>query len=65
MLQLLTTKPVLYVCNVEEEASATGNAQSERVRAMAEALEGKRVAIILSGGNIDAETLRHVVTNQV
>ncbi|MFN6976762.1 MAG: redox-regulated ATPase YchF [Gemmobacter sp.] len=34
-LQLLTAKPVLYVCNVEEAAAATGNAQSARVAAMA------------------------------
>ena len=34
-LQLLTAKPVLYVCNVEELAAATGNAQSARVAAMA------------------------------
>lgn len=31
-LQLLTSKPVLYVCNVEEASAATGNAFSERVR---------------------------------
>ena len=30
-LQLLTSKPVLYVCNVEEEAAATGNGLSETV----------------------------------
>src|SRR3954452_8399479 len=30
-LQLMTSKPVLYVCNVEEAAAATGNAQSARV----------------------------------
>ena len=30
-LQLLTSKPVLYVCNVEEGAAATGNAFSARV----------------------------------
>ena len=30
-LQLLTSKPVLYVCNVEEASAATGNAFSERV----------------------------------
>lgn len=30
-LQLLTSKPVLYVCNVEEDSAATGNAQSDRV----------------------------------
>jgi ribosome-binding ATPase len=34
-LQLLTSKPVLYVCNVEEASAATGNAYSERVRAWA------------------------------
>ena len=34
-LHLLTTKPVLYVCNVEESAAATGNAQSERVAELA------------------------------
>ena len=33
--QLLTTKPVLYVCNVEEAAAATGNAFSAAVQAMA------------------------------
>ena len=31
MLQLLTTKPVLYVCNVEEEAAGAGNGQSRAV----------------------------------
>ena len=35
MLQLLTTKPILYVCNVEEEAAGTGNSQSARVADMA------------------------------
>ncbi len=35
MLQLLTAKPVLYVCNVEEAKAATGNSQSDRVAKMA------------------------------
>ncbi len=35
MLQLLTTKPVLYVCNVAEDESNTGNAHSEAVAKMA------------------------------
>ncbi|MCG7493311.1 redox-regulated ATPase YchF [Thalassobius sp. Cn5-15] len=35
LLQLLTTKPVLYVCNVAEDESATGNAHSVRVAEMA------------------------------
>jgi GTP-binding protein YchF len=34
-LQLLTSKPVLYVCNVDEEAAASGNAHSEAVARMA------------------------------
>ncbi|MCH2165884.1 MAG: redox-regulated ATPase YchF [Marinovum sp.] len=35
MLQLLTTKPILYVCNVDEGSSAEGNAFSQKVAAMA------------------------------
>lgn len=35
MLQLLTTKPILYVCNVAEDEAATGNANSEAVAKMA------------------------------
>ena len=34
-MQLLTAKPVLYVCNVDEGAAATGNAHSARVAEMA------------------------------
>src|ERR1700754_2992213 len=34
-LQLLTAKPVLYVCNVEEASAATGNAFSAKVAEMA------------------------------
>ncbi len=35
--QLLTEKPVLYVCNVDEAAAANGNDYVEQVRAMAAA----------------------------
>jgi len=35
MLQLLTAKPVLYVCNVEENNAAAGNEHSEAVAKMA------------------------------
>jgi len=35
LLQLLTAKPVLYVCNVEEACAASGNPQSDRVAVMA------------------------------
>lgn len=36
MLQLLTAKPVLYVCNVEEASAASGNGESARVAEMAQ-----------------------------
>lgn len=45
MLQLLTAKPVLYVCNVEEENAAKGNAQSARVAEMARANGAATVVI--------------------
>ncbi len=34
-LQLLTSKPILYVANVDEDSAADGNSQSVRVEAMA------------------------------
>jgi GTP-binding protein YchF len=34
-LQLLTAKPTMYVCNVDEGSAATGNALSEKVAALA------------------------------
>jgi GTP-binding protein YchF len=45
MLQLLTTKPVLYVCNVGEDESAQGNAHSKQVAEMA-AKQGNAHVII-------------------
>jgi GTP-binding protein YchF len=45
MLQLLTAKPALYVCNVDEESAATGNALSEQVIARAARDDAKAVVI--------------------
>ena len=45
MLQLLTTKPVLYVCNVGEAEAAEGNAYSEQVAQMAAAQGNAHVII--------------------
>lgn len=45
MLQLLTAKPVLYVCNVEEPAAAAGNSRSARVAEMA-ARQGAGTVVI-------------------
>jgi GTP-binding protein YchF len=50
--QLLTAKPVLYVCNVDEGDAATGNAHSARVFEKAEA-EGARAVVISAA--IEAE----------
>ncbi len=44
-LQLLTSKPVLYVCNVEEASAATGNAFSSRVRDWAAAQGAPTIVI--------------------
>ena len=52
MLQLLTTKPVLYVANVDEDSAATGNAYSDKVVAHAKA-EGAEAVII--SAQIEAE----------
>ena len=38
-MQLLTTKPILFVCNVDEEKASNGNACSQKVEEMA-ALQG-------------------------
>lgn len=44
-LNLLTSKPVLYVCNVAESDAATGNAHSAAVEAMAESQGAETVVI--------------------
>ena len=51
-LQLLTAKPLLYICNVDEGSAATGNAYTARVAAMAEA-EGAASVVISAA--IEAE----------
>ncbi len=45
MLQLLTSKPVLYVCNVDEDSAAAGNKYSEAVFAKAKAENTQAVII--------------------
>jgi GTP-binding protein YchF len=44
-LGLLTSKPVLYACNVEEAAAATGNPFSDRVATLAKAQGAAHVVI--------------------
>jgi GTP-binding protein YchF len=50
--QLLTAKPVLYVCNVEEDAAATGNAWSATV---AERAAAEGAAAVVVSAAIEAE----------
>jgi len=45
MLQLLTSKPILFVCNVDEDSAADGNELSARVAEMA-AAQGARSVVI-------------------
>jgi GTP-binding protein YchF len=52
LAQLLTSKPVLYVCNVEEASASSGNAHSAAVEAMAKTVGAG--AVIVSAA-IEAE----------
>ncbi len=51
-LQLLTSKPVLYVCNVEEESAGTGNEYSRQVEEMA---ARQKAGVVVISANIEAE----------
>jgi len=51
-LGLITSKPVLYVCNVEEASTGSGNVYSEKVKAFAES-QGA-VSVVISAA-IEAE----------
>ncbi|HUZ12857.1 MAG TPA: redox-regulated ATPase YchF [Caulobacteraceae bacterium] len=52
MLQLLTAKPALYVCNVDEGSAATGNAFSGRV---AERARRDRASSVVISAKIESE----------
>jgi hypothetical protein len=52
MLQLLTSKPILFVANVDEASAATGNAYSKRVEERAK--EEGAISVVISA-QIEAE----------
>ena len=54
--QLLTAKPVLYVCNVDESEAASGNAHSERVFDRAKS-EGAQAVVISAAIEAEIATL--------
>ena len=49
---LLTAKPVLYVCNVDETSAASGNAYVDRVR---EAVAGENAGVLVIAAKIESE----------
>ncbi|HBC77314.1 MAG TPA: redox-regulated ATPase YchF [Bacteroidales bacterium] len=51
-LFLLTMKPVMYVCNVDEKSAVSGNKYVEKVK---EALKGKNAEILVIAGAVEAE----------
>lgn len=51
-LFLLTTKPILYICNVDEGSAATGNAYVEKVR---EAVKGEHAGVLVVAAKIEAD----------
>ncbi|MCW5516679.1 redox-regulated ATPase YchF [Muriicola sp. Z0-33] len=55
-LQLITDKPVLYVCNVDEDAAVTGNAYVEKVKS-AVANEDAEVIVLAVGTEADITEL--------
>lgn len=54
--QLITTKPVLYVCNVDEGAAATGNAYVDKVRELVKD-EDAEVIVLAVGTEADITEL--------
>ena len=51
-LQLITDKPVLYVCNVDEAAAKTGNAYVDQVK---EAVAGESAGLLILAVSIEAD----------
>ncbi|MCL4117580.1 UNVERIFIED_CONTAM: hypothetical protein GTU68_001676 [Idotea baltica] len=51
-LDLLTDKPVIYVCNVDEESVLTGNEHVERLK---DAVKDENAQVILISGAIEAD----------
>ena len=51
-LQLLTTKPILYVCNVDEASVASGNKYVDQVR---ESVKDENAEVLVLGAAIESE----------
>lgn len=55
-LQFITDKPVMYVCNVDEEAAVSGNAYVDKIRA-AVANENAEIVVLAVGTEADITEL--------
>ncbi len=51
-LQLLTAKPVIFVCNVDDQSAVTGNRYSDLVK---QVLEGSGAEVLVIAGKLEAE----------
>ncbi len=51
-LQLITLKPVMYICNVEESAVLNGN---DHVNVLKKAVENEKAEILILGAGIEAD----------
>jgi hypothetical protein len=49
---LITDKPVIYVCNVDDASAATGNAYSEQVKAV---VQGENAEVLVMAAGLEAE----------
>jgi GTP-binding protein YchF len=63
-LQLITDKPVLYVCNVDEAAASSGNAHVDRVR-QAVAQENAEVLVLAVATEADINELESYEERQL
>ena len=52
--QLITSKPVLYLCNVDEASVKSGNAYVEKVK---EAVKGENAEVLVIGAQIEADIM--------
>jgi len=51
-LFLLTMKPIIYVCNVDDNSAATGNIYSEK---LCEAVKNEKTEVIVIAGKLESE----------
>ncbi|MDX2189022.1 MAG: redox-regulated ATPase YchF [Bacteroidota bacterium] len=51
-LMLLTLKPVIYVCNVDEKSLKTGNAYSEKLK---ESVKGENAQLLLINASLESQ----------